>query len=58
MIMKHKEHGFEIQIETRRGKPVVTKQGFVNIQKGIYKQCRSLHPEMLEEKFEQIKETV
>lgn len=52
MRMIHKEKGFEIQVTGRRGKPVPNKQGFVNIEKGQYKQCHSITIETLEEKFQ------
>ena len=52
MTVKHIEHDFTIQIASKRGKPVVNKQGFVNITKGVFKQCHTITMEVLEEKFE------
>ena len=56
MVMIHKEKGFTIEVEGRRNKPVVTKQGFVVIGRGQYKRCNVICAETLEEKFEVLEE--
>ena len=56
MKMVHKEKGFTIEVEGRRNKPVVTKQGFVVIANGQYKRCNMICAELLEEKFEVLEE--
>ena len=52
MQLRHVEKGFTIQVTSKRGKPILNKQGFVNIERGIYKQCRTMPLEVLEKKFE------
>lgn len=51
---KHKEKGFIVKIEVRKGKPVVTSNGLiqVNAPRGFYKGCNAVREDVFEESFE------
>ncbi len=46
---RHHSQGFEIGVEARKGKPVVSK-GLVTLDKP-YKKCRMIRVDVFEEKF-------
>ncbi|MFT7880875.1 MAG: hypothetical protein ABXS91_10835 [Sulfurimonas sp.] len=52
-IFIHREKGFEIKVQARKGKLQVTKNGFVQISTkyGFYKGCNAITPEALHEDF-------
>jgi len=52
MILKHKEKGYKLQVASRHGKPIITKDGLVVIQKGTYKGFEKVALDLLLEKFE------
>lgn len=52
MQLKHKQDNFTIKVTSKHGKPVVTKKGFVNIEKGQYRHCNCIAYEILKNEFE------
>lgn len=55
MTLRHKKRGFEIKIESKRGKPLVQHDDTVKVISGNYKHMDTLHIDVIEEKFEVVR---
>lgn len=53
LIYEHHSKGFRVGVAARRGKPVVSKDGLVTLDKP-YKKCRHINVEIFEEKFKKV----
>lgn len=53
---KHKTKLFRVSVDTKRGKPIVTKQGFVKIisPDGNYRGCELVKDDIFLEEFENV----
>ena len=54
MKITHKKETKQIEVESRRGKPLVDKRGMVLITKGNYKHMDKISINYLEENFKEV----